>query len=118
MKFLGNLIWFICGGFLMALILFLLGLICYVTLILIPFGRQFIKIAGLVIAPFGKEVDTDYDAHPYLNIMWMVTDVYTLFTFLVGIILHVTIIGIPFGKQCLKIAHLASSPFGAVVIKY
>ena len=118
MRFLGNLIWFICGGAIVALVHFLLGLICYITIFLIPFGKQFFKLAYLVVAPFNKEVDCDCDVHPYLNIMWMITDIYTLLTFLIGIILCITVIGIPFAKQCFKIARLAAQPFGAMVIKY
>ena len=117
MKFLGNFIWFICGGAIVALIHFLLGFVCYVSLILIPFGKQFFKLAKLVAAPFGKIVDNDFDTHPYLNILWMLVDIYALVTFFIGVILCVTIVLIPFGKQCFKIAKLAAAPFGAYVIK-
>lgn len=116
MKFLGNLIWFLLGGFLFALIHLLLGLICYITIILIPFGRQFFKMARLIAWPFGKVVDNDFDQHPYLNIIWMIGDVYALINLIIGAVLHITIIGIPFGKQCFKIARLSAAPFGAIVI--
>lgn len=117
MKFLGNFLWFCCGGVVMALIHLVLGLACYITILLIPFGKQFFKLAYLVAAPFGKEVDNDFDTHPYLNVLWMVIDIYALVTLLIGAILCVTIIGIPFGKQCFKIARLAAVPFGALVLK-
>ena len=117
MKFLGNLIWFLLGGAIVALLFFFLGFVCCVTIVLIPFGKQFFKLAGLIVAPFKKEVYSDYDTHPYLNIIWMILDPYVILTFLIGIILCVTVIGIPFGKQCLKVARLAAAPFGAIVEK-
>ncbi len=118
MKFIGNLLWFFFGGAIVALIHFLLGIICCLTLVLIPFGRQFFKLARLVAFPFGKIVDNDFDMHPYLNIFWSIVDLYALITLLIGAILYITIIGIPFAKQCFKIARLAGAPFGAIVIKY
>ena len=115
--FLGNFIWFCLSGAFVALLLFLIGIVCCMTLVFIPFGREFMKLAGLVAAPFGKTVENSFDDHPYLNILWMLVDFYALFTMLVGIVLCATIILIPFGKQCFKIAKLAAAPFGAVVLK-
>ena len=56
MSILGNILWFICGGLLSGLSWDLAGLICCITIIGIPFGKQFFKIAKLSLMPFGAEV--------------------------------------------------------------
>ncbi len=52
-----NLIWFICGGLYACIIHVLFGILLYITLIGIPFGKQHFKLAKISLAPFGKEVD-------------------------------------------------------------
>ena len=56
MSILGDILWFICGGLLSGLSWVLAGLICCITIIGIPFGKQFFKIAKLSLMPFGAEV--------------------------------------------------------------
>ena len=56
MIILGNILLFICGGLLSGLSWVLAGLICCITIIGIPFGKQFFKIAKLSLMPFGAEV--------------------------------------------------------------
>ena len=56
MSILGNILWFICAGMLSGLSWVLAGLICCITIIGIPFGKQFFKIAKLSLMPFGAEV--------------------------------------------------------------
>ena len=56
MSILGNILWFICGGLLSGLSWVLAGLICCITIIGIPFGKQFFKIAKLSLMPFEAEV--------------------------------------------------------------
>ena len=56
MSILGNILWFICGGLLSGLSWVLAGLICCITIVGIPFGKQFFKIAKLSLMPFGAEV--------------------------------------------------------------
>ena len=56
MSILGNILWFICGGLLSGLSWVLAGLICCITIIGIPFGKQFFQIAKLSLMPFGAEV--------------------------------------------------------------
>ena len=116
MKTLCNIIWFIFGGFISALLHFVLGILLCVTIIGFPLGRQFLKISKLVRWPFGKMVVIDYDAHPYLNIIFLLFGgFFAVFNVLLGIALCVTIIGIPFGKQCFKLARLRFAPFGSIV---
>ncbi|MBE6702277.1 MAG: hypothetical protein E7585_02555 [Ruminococcaceae bacterium] len=117
MKTLGNIIWILICGLQMALLLFLLGCIWCITIIGIPFGLQAFKMARLVLAPFGLQVNSDFLAHPIANLIWFVFGGWVMaleFAF-VGILLCVTIIGIPFGKQFFKMAVLVAFPFGASV---
>lgn len=115
MKLLGNLIWIILVGFWSALIYFLIGLVLCITIIGIPFGKQCFKLATLSFAPFGNNVKSNFIIHPIINLIWMLlvgwglAIMYTL----VGVLLCLTIIGIPFGKQCFKLGLLALFPFGA-----
>lgn len=117
MKTLGNIIWFIFVGLWEAIGYFFIGLIWCITIVGIPFGLQAFKLAKLIILPFGKEPKTNFDAHPIANIIWLVFGGLALavgFVF-AGLILCITIIGIPFGKQCFKLAKLSCIPFGATV---
>ena len=117
MSCLGNLIWIIFGGLVSAVTYLLLGLIWCITLIGIPFGLQAFKFAGLMIAPFGKQVTLDFNKHPVGNILWLFFGGLglALLHAILGLIFCVTIIGIPFGLQNFKLAKLALFPFGATV---
>lgn len=122
MNFLGNLIWIICGGFLSALGYFIGGLVLCFTIIGIPFGLQFFKIAGLELMPFGRRVVNSEGSNGCLatvfNIIWIFTGgLYTAVIHLVcALFLAITIIGIPFAKQHLKLMELCFAPFGKEVI--
>lgn len=117
MKTLGNIIWFLLIGLGSAIGWFFLGLLWCVTIIGIPFGLQAFKMAKLVLFPFGKIVKSDFGKHPIANILWLIFGGLELaFSYvIVGVIFCITIIGIPFGKQCFKLATLAAIPFGANV---
>ena len=56
MRFLGNLIWILCGGLLSALGWWIVGLLWCCTVVGIPFGKQFFKIARVALLPFGAKV--------------------------------------------------------------
>ena len=56
MSFLGNLLWFICGGFAGGIAWFLAGIIWSITIVGIPLGKQHFKLAKLALMPFGAEV--------------------------------------------------------------
>jgi uncharacterized membrane protein YccF (DUF307 family) len=117
MKFIGNILWFILTGLWAAVIWGVLGILCCITVIGIPLGLQCFKIAGFVIWPFGKEIDTDFDEHPLANIIWLILFGWelSLGILVCGILWCITIIGIPFGKQCFKLVKLCLLPFGAKV---
>ena len=117
---LGNLLWFICGGVISGLSWCLAGCLWCITIIGIPFGIQCFKMAGLMLAPFGKQVIYGGGAISLLvNILWLIFGGFALVvsSAVFGLVLCITIIGIPFGKQCFKFAKLALMPFGASVVR-
>jgi uncharacterized membrane protein YccF (DUF307 family) len=119
-----NLLWVVLGGgFVIFLEYVIGGLLLCLTIVGIPFGVQCFKIAALGLFPFGKRVERDPNASGsgclgmLMNILWFC--VAGLWIFLshvaLGLAAAVTIIGIPFALQHLKLAVLALSPFGKVV---
>ncbi len=117
MKLIGNILWFFFTGFWSAVAWFLLGVLCCITIIGIPFGKQCFKMAKLVLWPFGKNVSSNFGKHPIANIIWLLLFGWELAIgyLVIGIIWCITILGIPFGKQCFKLATLSLFPFGAKV---
>ena len=118
MKFIGNLLWFIFGGLIMGISWFLAGLFWCITIIGIPWGVQCFKFSKLCFFPFGKDVKYSGSAGSLiLNILWIVISGVPLAieALICGLVLCVTIIGIPFGKQCFKLAKLALMPFGTEI---
>ena len=116
MRFLGNVIWFLCGGFLSALGWWLAGILWCITIVGIPVGVQCFKLSSLSLCPFGKEVVNDGGPVKFiLNVIWFLVSglELALGNALLGCILCVTIIGIPWGLQFFKIAGLCLCPFGA-----
>lgn len=96
----------------------LAGILWCITIVGIPIGMQCFKFASLAFFPFGKEVQYGGGAGSFLlNIVWMLISGLPLAieAAVIGVGLCVTIIGIPFGLQCFKIAKLALMPFGSSV---
>lgn len=117
---LGNLIWFLCGGLLQGLSWTFAGLLWCITIIGIPIGRQCFKFASVAFFPFGKEVQYGGGTISLLaNIVWLIVSGIPLAigAAVNGLLLCITIIGIPFGLQCFKIAKLALMPFGATIVR-
>lgn len=123
MNFLGNLIWLIFGGFFAALGYFVGGIVLCVTIIGIPFGLQCFKLAGLVLWPFGKQVVSNTSQTGCLsvlaNIIWiLVGGIGVTVTHLVmGALLYITIIGIPWGRQHFKLLEISLMPFGKKIVQ-
>ena len=118
MTLLGNLLWLIFGGLLSAFGWFVSGLIWCVTVVGIPWGLQCFKFAKLSLAPFGKDVVPGGGAPSLIaNVVWLLISgiPMALDHVLTGLVLCLTIVGIPFGMQHFKLASLALSPFGAEV---
>jgi len=122
MKFLGNIIWLIFGGLITAIEYLISSFCLMITIIGIPFGLQTLKLAGLALWPFGSKV-TDNGSSGCLsvimNIVWIVCGglCICLTHLLFGILLCITIIGIPFGNQHFKMAKLALTPFGKSITR-
>ncbi|WP_028125630.1 YccF domain-containing protein [Eremococcus coleocola] len=115
MTFLGNLIWLVFGGLLSAMAWFFVGCVWCLTIIGIPIGRQCFKIAHLTLAPFGKDIMQSTDSGSLLlNLIWIIFGGAELAVshLILGLILCMTIIGIPFGKQHFKLAILSLMPIG------
>jgi len=122
MSLIGNLLWIFLGGGILIFLFYLLGgLVLCLTIVGIPFGVQLFKLSLLGLAPFGKEVDTRGLASGLLpilmNVLWWVFGgvevalVHLVFALLCAI----TIVGIPFAKQHMKMVMLALVPFGATI---
>ena len=117
MRLLLNILWIIFGGWVIWLEYVLGGLLLCLTIVGIPFGVQCFKMAGLGLLPFGKDIVDAPGASPIgciLNVFWIVVAGIWIFVTQIGLALGlaVTIIGIPFAIQHVKLAMLALAPFG------
>jgi uncharacterized membrane protein YccF (DUF307 family) len=118
MSLLGNIIWLIFGGFLTGLGYIIGGLSICVTIIGIPFGIQSIKLGLATMTPFGKEIVESPHANDTLqtifNIIWLVVFGWgiALAHLTSALLLAITIIGLPFAKQHIKLVNMALFPFG------
>lgn len=117
-RFLGNFLWFLFGGLIAGLLWVVMGVVLCITLIGIPLGLQCFKMASLTFAPFGKEIVYSGGAGSFLmNILWILVCGWemALYYLSAGLVCCVTIIGIPVGMQCFKMAKLTLMPFGAYI---
>jgi uncharacterized membrane protein YccF (DUF307 family) len=118
MTLLGNLIWLIFGGFFAGVGYIVGGLVMCLTIVGIPFGVQSFKLGLATFAPFGKEVVEQPHANSVLrvlfNVAWLLLFGWGIaLTHLVSAaLLTITIIGIPFAVQHIKLIPLALFPFG------
>ena len=119
MSFIGNLLWLALGGIIMGLSWAVIGLLLCITVIGIPFGLQCLKIAGFVLWPFGRDITPgNFGIMGALgNVIWILVCGIELCLahLLFGLLLCITVIGIPFGLQHFKLAKLALIPFGAQI---
>ena len=119
----GNLIWLIFGGLFAAIGYFLGGLALCITIVGIPWGLQCFKIAGLVLLPFGRKVVSDSQNSGCLtvfcNLIWIIFGGWytALIHVIMGLLLYITIIGIPWGKQHFKLVEISLMPFGKRIVE-
>lgn len=101
----------------LSIVFFALGVAMSCTVVLLPFGLQFLKLAKLAFGPRKCSVVTVREDHPFLNFLWDITfGLILAVPFLaLSLVCFVTVIGIPFGKIFYKMFKLALSPFGAFV---
>ena len=122
MKILLNIIWMICGGFVTALEYFSSSIVMMLTIVGIPFGLQTLKLGVMTLMPFGQKVVRNESnvgcLSAIMNIIWFfIGGVWIWLTnILFGVLLCITIVGIPFGRQHFKLSSLALTPFGRDII--
>jgi len=122
MNVLGNILWIVLGGF-VVFILYLFGsLVLVITIVGIPAGIETFKLSTLALFPFGKQVKAGERAsgciYVAMNIIWiLVAGIELAATHLaLAVLFGITIIGIPFALQHLKLARLAIMPFGHDIV--
>ncbi len=129
MRTLGNIVWFVFGGFFMGLTWWLAGLIAILGIITIPWAKACFVMGQFSFFPFGKEAvnrneltDTKDIGTGALglvgNVIWFIfAGIWLALGHLFyAIIFFVTIIGIPFGIQHLKLASIAIAPIGKTIV--
>lgn len=130
LRVIGNILWFLLGGLVMGLAWWLIGLVAFITIIGIPWGRSCFVIGQFTFLPFGREAvsrsvitgkeDLGTGALGLLgNIIWFILAGFWLAVghITLALALFITIIGIPFALQHLKLALLTLAPVGKVVVK-
>ena len=120
MTLLGNIVWFILGGFISFISWSVIGLLWCLSIVGIPIGLQCFKFARMSAAPFGKEIRfSENGVSLAVNVVWMILGgaVMAAEEIIMGVIFCLTIVGIPFGLQHFKHAKLALLPFGAEIYR-
>lgn len=129
MRAIGNLLWFLLGGFVMGLAWWIAGAVAFITVVGIPWGRACFVIGNFSFFPFGKEaINRNEITHKsdmgtgglglIGNIIWFIfAGLWLALGHVASAILNfVTIIGIPFGIQHLKLAGIAIFPIGKTIV--
>ena len=118
MRFIGNILWFILGGFLVALVYFIVGLLMCITIVGIPFGVQLFKLGAYALWPFGHEL-VNGPGEPgclstVMNLLWILLGWWEIAVIhlVCGLLCCLSIIGIPWGLQHFKMAIGSIFPFG------
>jgi len=120
---LGNVLWIVLGGGIFIFLCYLLGgVILCLTIVGIPFGLQCIKLSVLGLMPFRHKIVYKASApgclSTLMNLVWLLFGGLWLVAihFVFALLCAVTIIGIPFAKQHVKLLSLALTPFGREVL--
>ncbi len=121
MRTVGNVLWLLLAGWWLALGYVVAGVVAFVLIVTIPFGIASFRLAGFVLWPFGRTVEWRRSAGVFSligNIVWLVFVGWELALahLLAGLLLCVTVIGIPFGVACWKMIPLALVPLGRQVV--
>lgn len=123
MKILLNILWLLLGGIFTCVEYLIASVLMMITIIGIPFGMQTLKMATLALWPFGKEVRSCPSSggclSTIMNVLWIFLGGFwiCLSHLAFGLLLLVTIIGIPFALQHFKLAALALTPFGKEIVE-
>ncbi len=129
MRAIGNLIWFVFGGVIMGLTWWLYGLLAFITIVGIPWGKACFVIGRFTFFPFGKvaisrkELNQRSDIGTGVlgaigNVIWFIfAGIWLAIGHVLSALLcFITIIGIPFGIQHLKLAGISLFPIGKTVV--
>ena len=129
MRTIGNFLWFILGGFIMGLAWWIVGLLAYITIVGIPWGKACFVIGQFTFFPFGQEAISRKELHQKEdigtgslgvigNVIWFIfAGVWLAIGHVMSAICcFITIIGIPFGIQHLKLAGIALAPIGKTIV--
>jgi uncharacterized membrane protein YccF (DUF307 family) len=129
MRAIGNFLWFVLGGVFMGLAWWLIGLLAFISVVGIPWGKACFVIGQFTFFPFGREAISRKELHQkddigtgglglIGNILWFIfAGVWLAIGHVVSALLcFVTIIGIPFGIQHLKLAGIALAPIGKTIV--
>ena len=122
MRTIGNILWLVLAGWWLALAYVVAGVVMCILIVTIPFGIQAFKLASFTLWPFGRTAVDDPDAAPALgclgNIIWILLVGWELALahLVAGVMLCLTIIGIPLGVACFKLIPLALLPFGKEIV--
>ena len=129
MAMLLNILWVVLGGFVMALGWWLAGLICAITVVGLPWARSCFVIGRFSLWPFGQEAVNRRDLHGrddlgtgalgmIGNVLWFLVAGWWLAIghLTSALACFVTIVGIPFGIQHMKLALIALAPVGMTVV--
>jgi uncharacterized membrane protein YccF (DUF307 family) len=116
-----NVIWLVFEGFWMAIAYVLAGLVAFILIITIPFGIAAFRIAGYVLWPFGRTIDrrpTSGVASVIGNVLWIILFGWWLALghLVSGVLLCLTIIGIPLGLASFKIIPITLVPLGVRIV--
>jgi uncharacterized membrane protein YccF (DUF307 family) len=121
MRTLGNILWLVLAGIWLAIGYAIAGVLMFISIIGIPFGIASFRLAGYVLWPFGRTVvkkPTSGVPSFIGNIIWLIFGGLEMVIahLLVGVVLCITIVGIPLGIVSFKMANLAFSPLGHEVV--
>jgi uncharacterized membrane protein YccF (DUF307 family) len=122
MRTIGNVLWLVLCGIWMAIGYLIAAVLLFLTIIGIPFGLASVRLAGYALWPFGRIVVPNRDRVPGVsmigNVLWFVLAGWWLALghLLGGLLLCLTIIGIPFGIASFKMAGLALAPLGKRIV--
>ncbi len=122
MNTLGNILWIIFGGAIIAIEYMVAGIFMCLTIIGIPFGLQSMKIGLFALLPFGSTTVPTCNGNgclnTFMNVLWiLIGGIWIALSHMViGLVLCITIIGIPFGLQHFKLMTVALTPFGRQIV--
>lgn len=121
MSLIGNILWLVLGGLLTSILYFVAGLLMCITIIGIPFGIQLWKLGAFALHPFGHDVELARNTGCLalgFNVLWVVTGWWetALVHLFFALLCAITIIGIPFALQHLKLAKMSLFPFGSATV--